>query len=218
MNYQVEYKDENRVTSEIEAASPPDAARLFLQQDSEIRWQDFEEVIVAWGLFGKHRESFVVQDLLRSPPVAPKEVAASELHGVLPMTPSPLPKDTAYSLTPQQRQGRAGLLTIFVVFVLLNVVFILVKVKQQGFDDAPRACSRLCANIVLLYAIWIGQRWARWLLVGVLYTGSVVMLVIVFARPHPVLMALLFAYALVGSLVGFDKRISSFLEFQRKRR
>ena len=67
-----------------------------------------------------------------------------------------------------------------------------------------------------MYAIWRGQRWARWLFVTLAYAASVLMLLVAVSRPHPVLFGMLFAFALMGSLVGFYSGISSFLKYQRE--
>ena len=64
MNYRVEYRDQNLAAAEIEAASPAEAAKLYLRRDSEKRWQDYEEIVVHWGPFGRQSETFSVQDLL----------------------------------------------------------------------------------------------------------------------------------------------------------
>lgn len=64
MNYRVEYRNQIGVAADIEAASPVEAAKLYFRRDSEMRWQDYDEIAVFWGLFGKHSESFLVQDFL----------------------------------------------------------------------------------------------------------------------------------------------------------
>ncbi len=64
MIYQVEYKNQNWGCSDIVAASPLESATIYLQQDSEERWQDYDEIIVSSGFFGKKRDFFAIKDLL----------------------------------------------------------------------------------------------------------------------------------------------------------
>jgi len=134
------------------------------------------------------------------------------------MTPPLLPNAPVQLLTPEQRRGRALLMTIFITFVLLDVALILLKAMQQGFDSTVTSCVRVCLSLALMYAIWIGQRWARWLFVALMYAASLLMLIAVVSRPHPLLIAMLFIFASTGSLIGFYKGISSFLQFQRDAR
>jgi len=77
MNYQVEYRDQNWIAADMEAASPAEAAKLYLRQDSEMRWQDYDEIVVFWGLFGKQSESFLVQDILPLSGSMPPETVIS---------------------------------------------------------------------------------------------------------------------------------------------
>lgn len=64
MNYRVEYTNQNWIAADIEASSPLEAAKLYLRQDADSRWQDYDEVAVFWGRFGKERQSFPLRDLL----------------------------------------------------------------------------------------------------------------------------------------------------------
>jgi hypothetical protein len=134
------------------------------------------------------------------------------------MTPPPPLNTPDASLTPEQRRGRALLLTIFIVFVLLDVAIIVLKATQQGFASVITSCVRVCLSIALMYAIWVGQRWARWLFAVLMYAASALLLLAVISSPHPLLIAMLFVFVLAGSLVGFYKGISSFLNFQRDKK
>jgi hypothetical protein len=134
------------------------------------------------------------------------------------MTPPPLTDASPSTLSPEQRRGRILLLVIFVVFVLIDLLLIVLKASQQGLVAILPSCIRVCLTIALMYAIWIGQRWARWLFVALMYAASFLMLAAVISRPHPVLIAMLIVFTLTGSLIGFYGGISSFLQSQRERR
>jgi hypothetical protein len=62
--YRVEYKGQRREASEIKAHSPEEAAKRFLEQDSERRHEDYGEIRVFWGMFGRNHQSFKTRDLL----------------------------------------------------------------------------------------------------------------------------------------------------------
>lgn len=64
MKYQVQYENQDWIPSDIEAASPLEAAQLYLAQDSDGRYADYDEVVVFCGGFGKQPESFLIHDLL----------------------------------------------------------------------------------------------------------------------------------------------------------
>ena len=134
------------------------------------------------------------------------------------MTPLPPPDAPTPSLTPAQRRGRALLLTVFIVFTLLDVALIVVNATEKGLADTVPSCVRVCLSIALMYAIWIGQRWARWLYVVLIYIAGALMLLASIVYPNVVSIVLLLVCAVAGSLVGFYRDIGSFLQFQRENR
>ena len=75
MNYRVEYRDQNWMAADIEAASPAEAAKLYLRRDSEMRWRDYDEIVVCWGKFARESESFPIHDLLPLIRAEPPELA-----------------------------------------------------------------------------------------------------------------------------------------------
>lgn len=66
MNYRIEYANQDWDGADIDATSPIEAAKLYLRQDTDKRWQDYAEVVVCWGRFGKQRQSFPLRDLLQT--------------------------------------------------------------------------------------------------------------------------------------------------------
>ena len=64
MKYQVQYENQTGIPSDIEAASPLEAAQLYLAQDSDRRYEDYDRVVVFWGGFEKQTESFLIHNLL----------------------------------------------------------------------------------------------------------------------------------------------------------
>ena len=110
------------------------------------------------------------------------------------------------------------LLSIFIVFVLQDVALIIFKAVLEGFDTTYTSWVRVCLSIALMYAIWIGQSWARWLFVALIYAAALLVLFAVISHPHFLLFALFFVFALTGSLVAFYRSIGAFLQFQREKR
>jgi hypothetical protein len=134
------------------------------------------------------------------------------------MTPPPLPNGTSSSLTPEQRRGRTLVLGIFIGMVALDFGLIVLKAWRREFEEVFSSSVRLGLTIGLMYAVWIGQRWARWLMVGLAYVASALFLVMVVAHPHLLPFAMFGVFAAMGSLIGFPKSVSSFLTFQRQNR
>jgi hypothetical protein len=67
--YRVEYRGQNSEAVEIKTHSPEEAASLFVAQDSKGRHEDYSEIVVFWGRFGRNQQSFKTKDLL--PPAVP---------------------------------------------------------------------------------------------------------------------------------------------------
>ena len=88
----------------------------------------------------------------------------------------------------------------------------------QNAQNILATSVRLCLTIGLMYAVWIGQRWARWLFVALIYFASVMSLLIALSRPHLMMFIVFAAFALIGSLVGFSPDLSAFLSFQARKR
>lgn len=121
MIYQVEYKNQNWGCSDIEAASPLDAATIYLQQDSEERWRDYDQIIVSSGVFRVKREFFAMKDLQQ--PSYPNIRSASdnqaENDNATNMLTPPLPQKV--SLVPDKSINiiaiAAAIVTIISVFL-----------------------------------------------------------------------------------------------------
>lgn len=62
--YRVEYKGQTWEASEIQGHSAEEAAKSYLARDSQRRHEDYAEIIVSWGKFGRERQSFKTEDLL----------------------------------------------------------------------------------------------------------------------------------------------------------
>ena len=63
-SYQVGYVNQNWAAADVEAGSPLEAANRYLEADTDKRWQDYNEIVVVSGLFGKGSQTFSIQSLL----------------------------------------------------------------------------------------------------------------------------------------------------------
>jgi hypothetical protein len=118
----------------------------------------------------------------------------------------------------KEQRGRALLMAIFGSLLLIDLIAILTDVSQHGGETIISSIIQASLTIALMYAVWIGQRWARWLFVGLVYTAALMVLPSAISRPSILLVGALLVFALAGSLVGFSGGIGSFLRYQRDRR
>ncbi len=129
-----------------------------------------------------------------------------------------LPPKIPPSLSPEQERGRVFLLIAFALMVLLDLLVI--GLQWTALTPLAMVCSgiRVCLTLALMYAIWIGQRWARWLLVGLAYAASLFMFFVLLLNQHPLSLAMLVVFGFGATLLAFSKDVGSFLRFQRMKR
>jgi hypothetical protein len=108
------------------------------------------------------------------------------------------------------------LLVIFIGLIATDLGAVVLEAKTLGFGDLISSFVRLVLTGLLMYAIWIGQRWARLLTVALLLGWSVFLAMTAASRPHPLIFLALGVSALSGGLIGFSRNVSSFLAFQKQ--
>ena len=119
---------------------------------------------------------------------------------------------------PDKGRGQILLIAIFGAMAASEVGLLALNWLAQNAQNILTTSVRLCLTIGLMYAVWIGQRWARWLFVALIYFASVMSLLIALSRPHLLMFIVFAALALIGSLVGFSPDLSAFLSFQARKR
>lgn len=86
----------------------------------------------------------------------------------------------------------------------------------------PIVCVRLGLTVALFYAVWIGQRWARWLTVRIFVIAFLLAVRHFVLKPNPFLLihtllflaiCLMFVFVLVLS-----RHVAAFLDYRRSRR
>lgn len=128
----------------------------------------------------------------------------------------PLQTNAARSaLTQEQQKGRKILLLFFVGYVVMELTLIALLARGQAFAEVFSSLIRFALSSALLYAVWIGQRWARWLLVIVAFVGAVLCLFVIIARPGVIFFGACAFFTLMGANLEFSENVKSFLTFQR---
>jgi len=114
--------------------------------------------------------------------------------------------------------GRLLVLIAFAVTLLGDLVVISLKISQVGLSASTGSIFRWLSTIALFYAIWRGYAWARWLVVGFLGLGLILVLLLMQWRGLDALaigVALQFSTALV--LLAFPRSVTTFLGYQHAR-
>jgi hypothetical protein len=122
------------------------------------------------------------------------------------------------TMAAQQRRGRAILLAIFLVLLGGDLLITALEATAKGFDNAGPSVVRILLTLVLMYLVWTGRGWARWLMVCLLFVAALALLSMLLAHPNPLLLALLIGVVLAALLIGFSPSVRSFLVLQRERR
>ena len=119
-------------------------------------------------------------------------------------------------MSPELRRGQCLLLIAFGVSLLGDLLTIIVKILRVGFTPGSfGSVMRLLITAALFYAIWRGQRWARWLIVGLLGLGLVMILPVVLQSMHPLVIAVALQLIIALGLLAFSPSVSAFINYQR---
>ena len=131
--------------------------------------------------------------------------------------PPPIPAPPI-TLDDKQKRGRTLLAIIFAVLLAIDIGITIVLGMQKGFDQIFGSLARICFSIGLMYALWTGQRWARWTMVILMFAGALLCLPALISRPHPLFFLMVAVLSGSAFMIGFSKHITSFLLFQRNKK
>lgn len=124
-------------------------------------------------------------------------------------------------MTPEQKRGRVILAAVLGLWLLVAVCIDVLVLAVGNIQTLPIICVRLAVTVGLFYAVWIGQRWARWLTLGFFIIAFFLAVGHFVLKPNPFLMlhtllflaiCLMFVFALVVS-----RHVAAFLSYQRTR-
>jgi nicotinamide riboside transporter PnuC len=79
-------------------------------------------------------------------------------------------------------RGRCLVLTTIIITLLGNLVLAVLPAVGDSIPFFAGTILGFCAVAALLYAMWRGQNWARWLLVAIYVVGLALRLTLIFAR------------------------------------
>jgi hypothetical protein len=123
----------------------------------------------------------------------------------------------AYRMSSLDR-GRCLVLTTIVITLLGNLLFVVLPATSDSIPSFAGTILAFCAVAALLYAMWRGQRWARWLLVALYVVGLAVRLTLIFRSPHVLDIARATQQFVAACLLAAPPSVGAFLATQRNPR
>jgi uncharacterized membrane protein HdeD (DUF308 family) len=114
-------------------------------------------------------------------------------------------------------RGRCLVLTTIVITLLGNLLLVVLPATGDSIPSFAGTILAFCAVAALLYAMWRGQRWARWLLVAMYVVGLAVRLTLIFRSPHVLDIARATQQFVAALLLAAPPSVGAFLAAQRNR-
>ena len=118
-------------------------------------------------------------------------------------------------LSPKQRRGRLLLVVTIAITLLIDGLIVFLKISKVGFAPSVGSIMRWFVTAALFSAVWRGQSWARWLLVGLCGLGLALSFPSTFQTLHPLRVVIVIQLSITVIVLAFLKSVSAFLEFQR---
>ena len=115
-------------------------------------------------------------------------------------------------------RGRCLVLTTIIITLLGNLVFAVLPAVSDSIPSFAGTILGFCAVAALLYAIWRGQNWARWLLVAIFVVGLALRLTLICHSPHVSDIARAAQQLVAALLLAAPPSVSAFLTAQRNPR
>lgn len=125
-------------------------------------------------------------------------------------------------LTPEQKRGRLLLAVAFGIWLIVAFCIDGLAIAVGNIQPPPVVFARLAFTVALFCAVWNGQRWARWLTVGLFVFAFLLAVHDFVVNPNSFLVlnlllflgiCLLFVFVLVVS-----RHVGAFLKYQRSGR
>jgi nicotinamide riboside transporter PnuC len=115
-------------------------------------------------------------------------------------------------------RGRCLVLTTIIITLVGNLVFAVVPAVGDSIPFFAGTILGFCAVAALLYAMWRGQNWARWLLVAIYVVGLALRLTLIFRSPHVLDIARATQQFVAALLLAAPPSVGVFLAAQRNQR
>ena len=114
--------------------------------------------------------------------------------------------------------GRCLVLTTVVITLLGGLLFGVLPAASESTPFFTGAILAFCAVAALLYAMWRGQRWARWFLVAIYVVGLAFRLTLIFRAPEILDIARATQQFVAALLLAIPPSVGAFLAAQRNPR
>jgi hypothetical protein len=115
-------------------------------------------------------------------------------------------------------RGRCLVLTTVVITLLGGLLFGVFPAASESIPFFTGAILAFCAVTALLYAMWRGQRWARWFLVAIYVVGLAFRLTLIVRAPHVLDIARATQQFVAALLLAAPPSVGAFLATQRNPR
>jgi nicotinamide riboside transporter PnuC len=112
-------------------------------------------------------------------------------------------------------RGRCLVLTTIVITLLGNLLFVVLPAASDSIPFFAGTILAFCAVAALLYAMWRGQPWARWLLVALYVVGLALRLTLIFRWPDVLDIARATQQFVAALLLAAPPSVGAFLATQR---
>ena len=123
------------------------------------------------------------------------------------------------AMTAQERLGGWLVAAAIALTLCGDGLVITLKVMHSGMSASGSSFDRWFLTAALLYAVWQGQRWARWLTVALMGFALLILFPAVLqGGMSPLLFAVAVQIAAVFTILAFPPSVSAFLQVQASRR
>jgi len=120
-------------------------------------------------------------------------------------------------ISTEAQRGRWLLATAIAVTLFGDAIVILLKISKSGLGASGGSAVRWFVTAALFYAVWRGQQWARWLMVGLLGLGLLLTAPGMLRSMHPLLIGVVLQLGITLALLAFPPSVSAFISHQRRR-
>ena len=119
----------------------------------------------------------------------------------------------AHRISPVNR-GRCLVLAVIAITLLGGLVFGVLPAASESIPFFTGAILAFFAVAALLYAMWRGQRWARWFLVTIYLVGLAFRLTLIVRAPHVLDIARATQQFVAALLLAAPPSVGAFLATQ----
>jgi len=124
---------------------------------------------------------------------------------------------TTTAATPAARLGQILVIVAIAITLLGDLVVISLTIPGAPSSKVVTSVIRWLLTAALFYAIWRGHTWARWLTVGLLSVGLLMVTPGAYRTLHPLLIGVMLQFAIAVGLLAFPPSVGAFLALQRER-